>query len=158
MQLVKHARYPRGVGIFACRAVWTVGASLWRDMPARLYKTMTPTSRWGRGAPPTVRANLLNFPKAAKSPALIPFEPNPHGHGVLLPDPGWPHERMVSGGDIVLLQGHCELQACSVLRWLHARPMHQHHEKPQHSPLANPFELTCEPMHQLGSTQRRHSE
>ena len=86
------------------------------------------------------------LPEGRPSPALIPFEPNTYGRRVLLPDPGWPHERMVPGRDIVLLRGHCELQACSVLRWLHARLLHRHDEKQQHFPLANPFELTHEPL------------
>jgi hypothetical protein len=100
----------------------------------------------GPGCTSNHSRQFLKLLEGRPSPTLIPFEPNPHGHGVLLPDLGWPLERMVTGRDFVLLRGHCELQACSVLRWLHARPVHQQNVKPQHFPLANPFELTHEPV------------
>ena len=103
----------------------------------------------GPGCTSNHSRQFLKLLEGRPSPTLIPFEPNPHGHGVLLPDLGWPLERMVTGRDFVLLRGHCELQACSVLRWLHARPVHQQNVKPQHFPLANLLELTCEPVHQL---------
>ena len=85
-QPLLHARHPRCFVSSSAQIPSRLSAELWRDMPARLHKTMTPASRWGWGVSPTVRANLLNFPKAARSPAFRPFEPNTHGRRVLLPD------------------------------------------------------------------------